>query len=118
MEEMTARQGRFGTTARLFTLVEELPRDRQLILLKQLLGERITNHLCKLIIEMADDQLQHFLSRLDSMSAHVAECGELFGAMGGLADADIDRLLVRLEHWRRVAPRWSGWPGARRRPPG
>jgi len=61
-----------------------------------------------------DDRVQRFLRRLDAMAAHVAECGDLFGAMGGLADADIDRLLSRLEHWRGVAPRWSERPEVQR----
>lgn len=64
MEEMTARQGRFGTTARLFTLVEELPRDRQLILLKQLLGERITTHLFKLVLEMPEEQQVRLMEQM------------------------------------------------------
>ncbi|MCK7514408.1 MAG: hypothetical protein MZV70_67255 [Desulfobacterales bacterium] len=37
-------------------LVDELPRDQQLILLKQLLGDRITQHLYKLVLEMSDDE--------------------------------------------------------------
>jgi hypothetical protein len=53
-----ASLGRFVVTTRLFHLVDEMPKDKQLILLKQLLGERITSHLCKLIIEMNDDQLE------------------------------------------------------------
>jgi len=59
--------GRFGVTARLFHLVDEMPKDQQLILLKQLLGERITSHLCKLIVEMAEDQLQHLCEQLEDL---------------------------------------------------
>ena len=59
--------GRFGVTARLFHMVDEMPRDKQLILLKQLLGERITSHLCKLIVEMTDDQLQRLCEQLDEL---------------------------------------------------
>jgi hypothetical protein len=62
-----ASLGRFGVTTRLFHLVDEMPRDKQLILLKQLLGERITSHLCKLIIEMNDDQLQHLCDQLEEL---------------------------------------------------
>lgn len=56
---------------------------------------------------VAGDEIRDFLRRVDAMSDHVAACGELFGAMGGLADDDIDRLLQRLAHWRDLAPRWS-----------
>jgi uncharacterized protein (TIGR02266 family) len=48
--------GRYGVTARLFSLISSLPRDQQLILLKQLVGEKVTEHLFKLIVEMTEDQ--------------------------------------------------------------
>ena len=69
MNESDSRPGvgRFGVTARLFHLVDEMPRDKQLILLKQLLGERITSHLCKLIVEMSDDQLQRLCEQLEEL---------------------------------------------------
>jgi len=59
--------GRFGVTARLFHLVDEMPKDKQLILLKQLLGERIASHLCKLVVEMTDDQLQRLCEQLEEL---------------------------------------------------
>jgi hypothetical protein len=64
MEEMAARLGRFSTTGRLFTLVDELPRDKQLILLKQLLGDRITTHLFKLVMEMSEEQQTRLLEQM------------------------------------------------------
>jgi hypothetical protein len=69
MNELDLRPsvGRFGVTARLFHLVDEMPTDKQLILLKQLLGERITSHLCKLIVEMTDDQLQRLSEQLEDL---------------------------------------------------
>jgi len=48
--------GRYGITARLFSLIGSLPKDQQLILLKQLVGEKVTEHLFKLIVEMTEDQ--------------------------------------------------------------
>ena len=48
--------GKFGITARLFKLVSDLPNDQQLILLKQLIGERIAAHLYKLIVDMTEEQ--------------------------------------------------------------
>lgn len=48
--------GKFDITARLFNLVSEMPRDQQLILLKQLVGERVDTHLYKLIVNMTEEQ--------------------------------------------------------------
>ena len=64
MDELGSPLGRFSTTARLFSLVDQLPRDQQLILLKQLLGERITQHLCKLVLEMPEDRRQQLFEQL------------------------------------------------------
>jgi hypothetical protein len=64
MDEMAPRLGRFGTTARLFALVDELPRDKQLILLKQLLGERITTHLYQMVLDMPEELQQRMLEQL------------------------------------------------------
>jgi Tfp pilus assembly protein PilZ len=50
------QSGKYGVTARLFSLISSLPRDQQLILLKQLVGEKVTEHLFKLIVEMSEDQ--------------------------------------------------------------
>ncbi len=41
------------------------------------------------------------------MARHVSECGELFGAMGGLPPEEQAALLATLEAWRAKAPRWS-----------
>ena len=48
--------GKYGITARLFSLISSLPKDQQLILLKQLVDENVTTHLFKLIIEMSESQ--------------------------------------------------------------
>lgn len=48
--------GKFGITTRLFRLVGDLPKDQQLILLRQLMGNKISNHLYKLIVEMTEEQ--------------------------------------------------------------
>ncbi len=54
--ESDPQLGSFNTTARLFKLVNDMPKDQQLILLKQLIGEHVTKHLFKLIVEMSEDQ--------------------------------------------------------------
>jgi hypothetical protein len=64
MKDIGPRLGHFTTTARLFALVAELPRDKQLILLKGLLGDRIVPHLYKLVLDLPEDQQQHLLDQL------------------------------------------------------
>lgn len=48
--------GQFGITARLFNLVGQMPKDQQLALLKQLVGDRVAAHLYKLIVDMTEEQ--------------------------------------------------------------
>ena len=48
--------GKFGITTRLFRLVGNMPKEQQLVLLRQLLGDKISNHLYKLIVEMTEEQ--------------------------------------------------------------
>jgi hypothetical protein len=64
MEDIGPRLGRFSTTARLFTLVNELPKDQQLILLKGLLGDRMVTHLYKLVLDLSEDQQQQLTDQL------------------------------------------------------
>jgi Tfp pilus assembly protein PilZ len=59
--------GKYGVTARLFKLINDLPKDKKLILLKQLIGDDVTTQLCKLIIEMSEDQQIILLEQLEAM---------------------------------------------------
>lgn len=54
-------------------------------------------------------QKQRLLERIDQMEQHVSECGELFGALGGLDEASKDELMNRLTYWRDLAPTWTGF---------
>ncbi len=56
MIESNPQLGTFTITARLFKLIDDMPKDQQLILLKQLIGDHVTKHLFKLIVEMSEDQ--------------------------------------------------------------
>jgi len=47
------------------------------------------------------------LERVHDMETHVSECGELFGAMGGLEGKAQRDLLDQLQGWRTRAPLWS-----------
>lgn len=55
----------------------------------------------------SDDFSKHVFSSLDVLDHHVADCGNLFGAMGGLADTDYIHLMEKLAYWRELSPSWS-----------
>jgi Tfp pilus assembly protein PilZ len=48
--------GKFGIMTRLFRLIDSMPRDQQLTLLKQLVGDKVSGYLYKLIVEMTEEQ--------------------------------------------------------------
>jgi len=48
--------GKYGITARLFSLIGLLPKNQQLVLLNQLAGDRIAEQLFKLIVDMSEEQ--------------------------------------------------------------
>lgn len=56
--------GKYAITVRLLGLIHNLPKDQQVVLLKQLVGERVTEHLFKLIVEMSEDQQLLLLDQL------------------------------------------------------
>jgi Tfp pilus assembly protein PilZ len=59
--------GKFSITARLFKLVGDMPKDQQLILLKQLLGDSVSAHLYKLIVEMTEEQQIILLEQMQQL---------------------------------------------------
>jgi len=59
--------GKFSITARLFKLVGDLPKDQQLILLKQLVGDSVSTHLYKLIVEMTEEQQIILLEQMQQL---------------------------------------------------
>ncbi len=67
MLDLDPQLGKYGITARLFKLINEMPKDKKLILLKQLIGDDVTSELCKLIVEMSEDQQIILLEQLESM---------------------------------------------------
>jgi Tfp pilus assembly protein PilZ len=67
MLDMDPQLGKYGVTARLFKLINDMPKDKKLILLKQLIGDDVTTQLCKLIVEMSEDQQIILLEQLESM---------------------------------------------------
>ena len=67
MLDIDPQLGKYGVTARLFKLINDMPKDKKLILLKQLIGDDVATQLCKLIVEMSEDQQIILLEQLESM---------------------------------------------------
>lgn len=65
MIAVDSMMGKFNITARLFKLVHDMSRDQQLILLKQLVGDRVSAHLYKLIVEMTEEQQIILLEQIE-----------------------------------------------------
>ncbi len=63
--------------------------------------------------KLGQHQQKQLLQRLDNMEQHVSECGELFGALGGLEDVRKEELYEQLLRWRRVAPGWTEYASKR-----
>lgn len=57
--------------------------------------------------QLGETRRQMLIKAVENMQTHVSECGELFGAMGGLSSAEHKRLLEELNRWRKKAPRWT-----------
>jgi len=55
----------------------------------------------------SSDFLKHVYSSLDVLDHHVADCGNLFGAMGGLSEIEYGDLINKIEYWRELSPTWS-----------
>lgn len=56
--------GKYDLLVRLFSLIDELPRARQLELLRQIVGERLNEHLFKLVVEMPEERQLELLEQL------------------------------------------------------
>ena len=72
MKASDPTMGKFGITARLFNLVGEMPKDQQLILLKQLVGDRVTQNLFKQIVDMTEEQQIILLEQIGQSPAEDA----------------------------------------------
>ena len=57
--------GKFGITTQLFKLADDLPKNKQLGLLRQLIGDRISKHLYKVIVEMTEAQQTVLLEHIN-----------------------------------------------------
>jgi hypothetical protein len=52
-------------------------------------------------------RLNDLLQRSRHMEDHISECGQLFGAIGGLSPERRAALYHDLLHWRELAPTWT-----------
>jgi len=71
-------------------------------------GRALIHELANLKLHALDDKTycERLLSQIESAEHHVSECGELFGAMGGLSKKTQAQLLEQLKSWRKRAPSW------------
>ena len=65
--------------------------------------------------ELSATKKANLLNDADAMSTHIAECGELFGAIGRLDTGEQQSLLDELLAWRQKRPTWSEIDAERRR---
>jgi hypothetical protein len=59
------------------------------------------------------EEKERLVTGATQMSEHISECGELFGALGGIPVAEQAELLEQLVEWRRRRPRWTAFAAGR-----
>jgi len=64
MNDLDSQIGQYKVTARLFNFINDLPREKQFILYKQLIKGKVASELFKMIIDMAEDEKIQLLERL------------------------------------------------------
>lgn len=57
---------------------------------------------------LPDDERTRLMELSSAMEAHIAECGEMFAAMGRLPEEEQAALYRQLTVWREKRPRWTG----------
>ena len=60
-----------------------------------------------------DEERDHLLRQSQAMETHVAECGELFEAMGRIPPEEQAALYRSLLEWRAKRPRWTDYADSR-----
>ena len=67
MNELDSQVGEYRVTARLFNFINDLPREKQYILYKQLIKGHVKEELFKLIIDLSEHEKISLLERLGEM---------------------------------------------------
>lgn len=82
-------------------------------------GLDVVRHLLESPPEQALDEALsvELLQQSEAMESHIAECGELFAAMGRIPAEDQAVLHRHLLKWRERSPRWSDFAASRRPDP-
>jgi hypothetical protein len=83
------------------------------------LGLGVVRTLCEAAEDrtLHDDERSRLLADAEAMERHIAECGELFEAIGRIPPAEQAELRRRLVAWRERAPTWCGHAGRESRVP-
>ena len=58
------------------------------------------------------------LAKVRIFEDHIAECGEMFGLLGGMPPSEQARLFDRLQRWRDLQPSWSDVESGKAAPDG
>jgi hypothetical protein len=80
------------------------------------LGLEVIHALLQPSAETGMDQLAvaRLLQESEAMETHIAECGELFAAIGRIPLEEQSALRQRLLQWRELNPRWRDYAARRR----
>ena len=57
--------GKYPVIARIFDLINQISEDRVLIILKELLKDKFSDHIFKLVIDLPDEQQSVLLKQLE-----------------------------------------------------
>jgi hypothetical protein len=60
-----------------------------------------------------EQQVAELLEKSEAMETHIAECGDLFAAMGRIPSEQQAELHKDLLKWREVNPRWTDYSASR-----
>jgi hypothetical protein len=69
------------------------------------------------VTPLDENERRRLLELSESMERHIAECGELFGAMERLPPDSQEELHGQLQDWRRTRPSWQTHAASRGEPP-
>lgn len=77
-------------------------------------GLDVVRRLCDLLpgSELSDEERAQLLRKSEAMETHIAECGDLFEAMGRITPSEQEALHTALMEWRLKRPGWRRYAAA------
>ncbi len=72
MTKTDTSSGKYSIIARLFELMNTISEDQLLLILKQLLKEKLSTHIFKLVIDMPDEQQTALLQKLEETAQGIS----------------------------------------------